>query len=213
MSPPQSDERIAVIRPAAFPQTELIIGSDSTRSWRVFHERYVICAIRTGAAEWRYRGKTLSLFDESLTFVEPGESHFSIAHKPGEFVVLQMESSLVENIASELCRSGLPHFRTGPAHDTRLFKAIYGFSDAVSAGATILEQQSWLAACVRLFLEYSEHGIRALGESNASRGIVRAKAYIRDRFTSPVTLDDLSAVAGISRFHLVRQFANAPEPC
>jgi AraC-like DNA-binding protein len=199
-------EQIVLVRPVAFPQAELIVASNSARSWKVFHERYAICAIRTGAAESRYCGKTLPVHDGSLLFMEPNETHSSTAYKPGEFIVLQLEPACIESDANELGLSGTPHLRTGYALDCRLHTAAYGFSDSVRNGAAVLEQQSWLTACVRLFLGYAERRPPDVGRLKGSPAIDRARSYLRDRFAEPVTLDELSAVAGISRFNLVRQF-------
>src|SRR5712691_9691322 len=51
-------ERLSFLRPPAVPGAEFLIAYDSFRPWHVFHERYEVCACRTAAARWRYRGKS-----------------------------------------------------------------------------------------------------------------------------------------------------------
>lgn len=81
------------------------------------------------------------------------------------------------------------------------------FTPRLKGEETALEQQSLLAACVRgLLARHTERAPPTLGTANAHQAIKRAKTYLQERFNEPVSLEELSAVAGLSRFHLLRTF-------
>lgn len=204
---PNEEERLAWVRPIALPGTEILVAYSNSRLWHVFHERYVLCACRTAAADWRYRGQTNFLTDRSVMLMEPGETHRNlVVNKPSDFKALFVDPNLVENAAKEFGLCGTPHFQFPQVDDPRLFAAVYIFCASVEAADNMLEQQSWLTACVRFMLEYAERRPLPLAAMNGLRAVERAKDYLRARFNEAVSLDELEAVTGLSRFHLVRLF-------
>lgn len=72
-----------------------------------------------------------------------------------------------------------------------------------------LARDSWYEA---LLVRLVQRGSNVAGDhprarnALAPRTLVRVKAHIHANLASPVTLDDLAAVAGLSRFHLCRAF-------
>jgi AraC-like DNA-binding protein len=184
-----------------------MVAYGSSRLWRVYHDRYVLCGCRAAAADWRYRGKLLSLNDGSLMLMEPGEMHCNTTvHKPADFKVLMIDPERFKSAAKELGLSGTPHFGLNHVEDSRLLGALYRFSAAVEAGDGVLEQQSWFALCVSLFLGYAERTRSRLNTTNAQHAVQCAKNYLQERFCEPVGLDELSLATGLSRFHLVHAF-------
>jgi AraC-like DNA-binding protein len=202
------DERLSFIRPGALPGTELMIAYGSSQPWHVFHENYTFCACRAAAAGWRYRGRTEFLNDGSTMLLEPGEVHRNTTvHKPADFKVVMIAPELFKAAAEELNVPGTPHFRFAQIEDPSLFRAVYRFCASVESGDTVLRQQSLFATCLRLLLGYAERQPSRLVVANEHRAVRRAKVYLQERFSELVTLDELAAVAGLSRFRLVHAFA------
>jgi AraC-like DNA-binding protein len=195
-------------RPSAVPGTELLIARGSSSLWRLFHERYLVCGCTSVATEWVYRGKASFVYDGGIGLMEPGETHYTTAsHKPSDFKALFIDPEFFVNFSAEQGMSGTPHFRLAQVMDSRLFAALYRFCASAEAGGTPLEQQSLLADCVQHLLVHTEHKPPALRESNLHGPLRRARVYLQERFNESVNLDELSAAAGLSRFHLVRTFA------
>ena len=202
-----SKERVSYARPAGVPGTELMVAYASARVWRVLHDRYVLCGCRAAAAEWRYRGKSHSLNDGNLMLMEPGEMHCNTTvYKPADFKVLMIDPEIFKSAAKEHGLSSTPHFGLNQVEDPRLIGALYRFSAVVEAGGSVLEQQSWFALCVSLFLRYAERTPPQLNTTNTQHAVQRAKKYLQERFCEPVGLEELSIAGGLSRFHLVRAF-------
>jgi AraC-like DNA-binding protein len=201
-------ERLAYVRPAAVSGSEILAAYDSFHPWRVFHERYAICACRTAAVGWLYRGRSHYLEDGGCMLLEPGEFHANTrVHKYSDFKVLFIEPDILVSAARELDVSGEPHYRLAQSDSPALFRAVYDFSAAVEQGATALEQQSRFTTCLRQLLGLAERAPREEKVGNEPGAVARAKAYLHTHFHAPITLNDLVDVAGLSRFHLLRTFA------
>ena len=202
-------ERLAFYRPAALPGVEMLTAHHSTQGWHVFHERFDVCACRTAFAPWKYRGRTETFTDRSVGLMEPGESHCNTSvHKPAEFKVLLFDRELFARLADELGMRSPVHFRIAQSTDPRLFDAVYRLGQAIEANASALEQESRFALCTGRLLALAEGEPKA-SPSACRRAVERARRHLMQRFNEVVTLNELAKVAGLSRFHLLREFTRA----
>lgn len=204
---PARQERLTFLRSAAVPGTEVLTAFDSFYLWRVFNERYAICACRTAATDWRYRGGMHYLRDASCMLLQAGEAHANTrVHKYSDFKVLFLEPFLVADAARELGFAQAPQFKLAQTEHPLLFTAVYAFCAAVEENADALEQQSRLTVCLRRMLHFMEEQ-RPVFNGRAKRAVRLAADHLRQRLQETVTLDELVAVSGLSRFHLLRSFA------
>jgi AraC-like DNA-binding protein len=180
----------------------------SMQPWHVFNVRYALCACRTAAAGWRYRGSGHFVENRNTMLIEAGEFHRNtVVHKRSDFKLLLLEPQTFEDITRDMPRVGVPHFRHAQANDPRVFEAIYDYSNATESGATNLEIESRLTACIHLLLEYTERGCPVVPRQDEHDRVGRAKRLLRDRFAEAVSLSDLARETGLSRFHLIRAFS------
>jgi AraC-like DNA-binding protein len=206
----QVEEPLTYIHPVALPETEFIFAANCLRKWRVFHESYVICVCTQASADWRYRGRTQQLRDGCYMLMEPGETHVNVVvPRPQTYKVLRISGAVIEQLADELRVPRTPHFALAQDGNPAIIRAFEQLATAVSADSTVLEQQSRFASCLRLVLEnYGERARPApIGDLSTQRAPVeRAKMYLRERLSAPVSLSELASAAGLSRFHLLRSF-------
>jgi AraC-like DNA-binding protein len=202
------EEQITYRYSRAVPGIELMSVRDSRRLWRVYHERYVVCTVWTGLADWTYRRRSHTSGARSNMMLEPGEVHFNTRmYTPTTGRVLSIAPALVSSAAQELGVPGAPHLREAMNCDGALFTATENLCQAVRDGATALEQQSRLAACLRSLLNFGERPGRAPDTRPAAGAIERARCYLHENFEHELTLETLAAETGLSRFHLTRAFA------
>jgi AraC-like DNA-binding protein len=207
MQQPAIAPRTEWLRSTHLPQTEFLFSDVDATKWHVFHERYVLCAGDRVSADVRYRGKTEQLVDGDVMLAEPGEAHRNlVVPRPQNFRVLFVEPALFENMAKENGLRRTPHFRALSVPHAELKQAIYRLCDSFEASATALEQQSHLLQCVQLAFAHTEETRPAAVSGYNHEAIQRAQAYLHEQFSEPVSLDELSAVAGLSSYHLVRSF-------
>ena len=199
--------RIEYLRSTHLAQTEFLFSDVDATAWHVFHERYVLCAVDRASAAVRYRGKSEQLFDGCTMLMEPGETHRNtVVPQPQNFRVLFIEPTLFENLAKENGLRRTPHFRDLTAHLPQLTRAVYRLCASVETNETALEQQSRLLQCVRLAFAHTEETRPTASSGHNHDAVKRARVCLQERFNEPVSLDELTTIAGLSPFHLVRSF-------
>lgn len=209
-SPDDRDrERLDWLRPATLPGVEWLVAAQSARRWHVLHENYVVCALHRADADYRYRGKIHPLMvPDGYMLMEPGEAHVNTTvRRPADFEALFILPEVVMHAAREYEISHTPHFRVPQGNNPVFFRALVELYAAVRRGETPLEQQSRLTVCLRfLFDHYIERGAPRPYADNEHRALERARAYLKERFRESISLSELAAVAGLSRFHLLAAF-------
>jgi AraC-like DNA-binding protein len=199
--------RIEYLHSAHLPEVGFLVSDHDTTAWHVFNERYVLCGADRATASVRYRGKTEPLFNGANLLLEPGEAHRNIdVHQPQNFRVVFVETALFERTAKAQGLRKTPHFRGFVIPHPQLIRAIYRLCDSVEANEMALEQQSRLLQCVRLAFAHTEETQQETKSGYNHDAIRRAQAYLHEHFNEAVSLDELSAIAGLSPYHLVRSF-------
>jgi AraC-like DNA-binding protein len=206
----QAVERVEWHQPADLPGVEILLADHCAHLWRVYHETYTACTLLDcRETVWAYRRKIHSAAQGGIMLMEPGEIHVTkrLAH-PVAFRVLLLKPALVDDAAHELdVRRGQPPLKGASVDHPRFFEAFAGFHESVENGADLLEKQSRLAACVRLFLEHCTESRPPPGRRPARAALLRVRDYVREHHADNLSLSELCAVSGLSRYHLVRAFA------
>lgn len=202
-------ERIGFFRPASMPGMEVKVVYQSDRRWHVFHERYAFCVCRTAASGIRYRGIEERIQDGDVAVHEPGETHCNtFVQKPADFKVLFIERSLMLQVAEELGQPGTLHFaRFIIRDDPLLSSALYRLCAAIEAGGSASAQEYLFAATLARLATHAECLIPKRAFKHGKAVVERAKAYLQERFSEAVSLAELAAACGLSRFHLVHEFS------
>jgi AraC-like DNA-binding protein len=207
-------ESIRFLRPPELQGAEALWAENCCRKWRVFHETYTVSIgleLEGPEFEWTYRRRLYRSAARKIMLMEPGELHANTrATAPAAFRVLFMPAQLVETAAQELGFAGTPHVRSGYSAEGALFDGFRRLHASLDDEVTALERQSRLAICIRLFLEHCLEGpapARAVDPGVVP--LVRARDFIGDHIEENISLDDVAAAAGLSRFHLVRAFHRA----
>jgi AraC-like DNA-binding protein len=208
-SPPGSAAPLTYLRTASLPGVELLVATNNSRIWRLFHERYCICACAVAATTWNYRGKTNFTGDNSIGLMEPGEIHcVKSALRPSNFKTFFIDREVVGDFAREAGFPGVPHFRVAQVSNPDLFAALEQAASLMEAGKDPLGQQVGFVEFLARVLGYAEKAPRSAVHSHAHGAIRRARDLLQSRFNETVTLSELAAASHLSRFHLVRSFAN-----
>lgn len=207
----QDLERIEWSSAPDLPGIELLLAERCTRRWHVFHETYTVCTLLNlsgGDTEWRYRGRLHKAKAGQLMLMEPGEVHANTRPKypPCDFRVVLVPARTVEDAALELGMRR-PQWRSGHAVDPALHHSFARLHASLERHASRLERESRFVACIGGLLERHGEGEAPSSARHAHPGLLRAREFIREHYSRPVALGELSGVSGLSRFHLVREFA------
>lgn len=203
-------ERLKFARPPDLPGVEILRGERCTRLFTVFHETYDVSAVYAAPGDWRYRHRDYVQRPGQLSLMEPGEVHRNVrTHGPTTFRVLFMPPSLVTEMAAERgLPASVPRLASPQMADAELFRAFHALHEALEGASTALERQSRLTACLNLYLERCmERHPAPLQVAAGHAGVRRAVDFLHAHISSNCSLEELSRVARLSRFHLLRSFS------
>lgn len=185
-----------------------------------FHDEYLICAQLQGSESFEISGKLQQFDPGDLVLINPQQVHTGNAegHDDLEYLSLYVDPHYVRTLARSLqAAAELPEFTVIRAADQwpliehlrRLHALVRDEGDADAA-----ELQAALEAVVRPALEqFSNLRQPMLRSTNrvTHRKIAKAMEHIRglDSSVNPtsLSLDELAEIAGLSKYHFLRQFS------
>jgi AraC-like DNA-binding protein len=204
-------ERISYHRVTALAGVEVLRCDESLRPWAWRHTAYALCTAVSfdGALEYRHRGRERRATAVNQLVFEPGEVHTSRApSKPVSFRVLFLEPDAMERAALELgVPGGKPSFRDDALDAPALRSICRSFHLGLELGVrSALEIESRFTACLREWVGAGQRVSPVRGMESRARSIRVTEEYLNAHATRTVTLDELSVLSGLSRFHLAREF-------
>jgi AraC-like DNA-binding protein len=123
--------------------------------------------------------------------------------------MLRLDPPLVEDAARELGLTRV-YFPVALVGTPELYRVFSRFYLALTVQPpNLLDQQEQLTTLLRHLLTRSGQPPPPPAGPVSLRSIERAREYLESHVADPVDLEDLSRVAGLSRFHLSRTFATA----
>lgn len=180
------------------------------------HHTFAIGVIESGVQATYYKGSTHIATCRDICLINPGEVHTGFSPHPSGWTyrVFYPEHSLLESVASQLLPRGhgLPHFSSPVIKDPLLSTALLSFLRVLDLSDVTIERESLLYAVIAQMI--SRHADRKGPMSpvpkHAERAVVKTLLeYLDHHFTDNVTLRELSDVAALSEFHLLRVFRSA----
>ena len=195
-----------------------------------FHDEYLICAQLAGSEECQVAGKLHTFGAGDLVLINPQQVHTGNARGSNElsYITLYVDRGLVRELADAIeAPQRSPEFtqvratgRPALADDLQALLALVRRVRSDESQGTGPEGQvaeidveSALQRVLTGALEFSNLRAPLLRSTNrvSQRKIARVLEYIRalDPAHNPtaVTLDELAAIAELSKFHFLRQFA------
>jgi AraC-like DNA-binding protein len=203
-------EQTAYFRPARLPGIEALHASFVSHAYRPHsHPTWTVAVVERGAARFELDATQQRAERGELFVLEPEAVHTGMAAVPEgwAYKVLYIDPGVFGEWAE---RDGAPPraARWVVFRDRALRDRLLAAHAALGAGATGLELDEPMHAVLGGLRPHLRQGWpdrrgRAVAEHAAVR---RARAHLREHFDRAVPLGELAAVAGLSRFELVRRF-------
>jgi AraC-like DNA-binding protein len=209
---PRNGDRgsLEIRRSAGLPSIELHVGRSFGHSYpRHWHDEFFITAITGGEGVFRYRGTDHRATPGTLVLVVPGDVHSHSTGRGGRsFRSFHIATPLVSALAPELSRlAGPGGLRSTSITDPVLMRRCLALHRLLADGGDVLQKESRL-------LDFFVQLVRrvpaapdlmpASGRENAA--VRRAREFLDDACSEPVSLRDLASLAGLSPFHFHRVF-------
>jgi AraC-like DNA-binding protein len=174
------------------------------------HDTFAIGVILAGAEAFRYRGVRHIAPAGSLVAVNPDELHDGAPSEEGyAYRMLYPSVALVQSIADAMGDrpAGFPAFR-GPVLNDPEVAARLSAAHALMEGRAdrLAVDQAFTAALTLMVRRHSWSDPRGRRLGREAGPIRRARQLVDESYMQDLTLDELAAAAGLSRFYFLRAF-------
>jgi AraC-like DNA-binding protein len=203
--------RFALWRPAAIAGIELQIGTQ-IEAYALpvhFHDSYQFDVMLEGERSWeRQQGRSV-VATGRLSVVHPGEAHaVNVVGKANSFRTMHVDASRLFDAQEKIRgRRQLPMFTfdiSDTATVSRFLRAHWMMERGEPSAA-----ENALTTFLDGLVKHHADGRCWQGAASARTPLRRARGFIEQNLTSDITLESLATAAGISKFHLARQFTLA----
>lgn len=163
------------------------------------HDTLMIGLIVKGAKRFRRDGKTFVAHPGMISIVNPGEWHTG----------LREEGDALEYLALyPTGQAGSPStwFMDGVISDRRAYRFLWSSCHLAWSNAPRLERDETLKGALAQLAARHGDGRPERQLPACAPGVLRAKAYLDERFCQPVSIAELAQIAGLSPTHLIREF-------
>jgi AraC-like DNA-binding protein len=178
------------------------------------HETWVMGAITAGCEVFACRGARHRAAPGQVCVVPPGEVHDGEPVGDGyEYRMLYPSPRLVDGLARELAERpgscGTPTFAGIVLDDPDLAALFVTAHERLGEAPDDLGGEELLSVAVAALLRrHARQGAPDAASDRPERGgaVARARAVIEARYAEPLSLTELAALAGLTRFRLIRAF-------
>ena len=177
-----------------------------------FHEGHVIGVIEKGCLGFDYRGERVVAGAGEINTADPGEVHngFAVSEEGWQYRMFYLKPGQLDRIFNECCgqKKPMPFFKKGVVRDAAFSGKICALHrDFENPEIALLEKESRFYGVMAGFI--SKHAFqKAESKSPGSEKnrVMKIKEYIQHFYDTDISLEDLSRMAGISRYYLLRVF-------
>ena len=174
-----------------------------------WHEEYAVGLITGGVEQFEYRGVTHRAGLDEIILMDSGEVHTGESWDERGFAFRMLyipESTFREAAAGSWKATGTLSFRKTVMSDENLLQALSQVHAAIHGGNSALEQESLILGAAGQILERAGSWKNAVADTFAPLAVRRARDYLQDHLFADISLDQLASVAGLSKYHFLRQF-------
>lgn len=207
MSESPGSARVKFTSPAALPGVELVHAHYPTRAFPTHsHREFVIGVVVDGAESLEVGRQNHIATAGSSLLLQPEQAHAnaSIPPSPLDYRVLYIPTTTMTDWLETDLSFACP-VSTCPA----LYHRIRDTHLSLEQSTGRLEQESAFSTLMEEVRRSSQPCPPLHRTDPAPAGMKRVRDYIDANYDSDFGLEQLSAVAGVSRFHLIRAFKKA----
>lgn len=214
MNKSTSKEKVRFLKFPDIGNLELLHASYKKQTFTPhYHEGLVIGVIEKGNLGFDYRGERVVASAGQINIADPGEVHngFSVSKQGWQYRMFYLKPGHLDRICNDMCDKihPLPFFKQGVIKDHALAGQIQLLHrDFENPDISLLEKESRFCTMISNFIfRHSLQKASPVFSGSEKKAVTRIKEFMQDFYDTTICLDDLSRVAGISRYYLLRVFA------
>jgi AraC-like DNA-binding protein len=177
-----------------------------------FHNAFAIGVIESGADVFDYRGEKQVATAGDIMLLNPAEVHTGQAadHRTGwTFRILYVDPELLRKVREEISgkSADIPFFSKSVIYDDATARRILQLHRILEKSTSPIERESmFLLAMMQLITRHADSLVNVKSAGNEHSAVRRVREYIYSNASKNITLDELSQIAFLSPFHLLRVF-------
>lgn len=175
------------------------------------HDEQVVVVSEEGAGEVTTRRGREAGGAGTVWVFSPGEYHFGKVDQGGEwrYRALYLDQAALACIASQLGSEQRTLVLKAGLHADPQMARLLLRAHALESSDRASEQVSWTDALVALFARFGDPKPRFESRDAGSAIEKSVRDYICEHFRNDLGVDELAALAGLSRYHFIRSFRAA----
>lgn len=178
------------------------------------HEDFALGLMYQGVQQFSYRGKARYAQAGTLIAVNPGEMHDGMSGDDNDFCyrILYIPWDLMQKIGKGMVAGGRNHYFHQPViEDNELARELSTLFELLDHDHTeLLELQTFFYRMMaKLLSRYGTEEQLYKAASALPTPVIKACGFIESQAHQNLSLDDIAAVAGLSRYHFLRLFSDA----
>lgn len=176
------------------------------------HEQYAFGVIEQGALGFYYRGENVIAGSGNISLCIPGEPHTGhpATEEGWQYRMLYFDASFIQQIASDLTNqpATIPYFKSGVIHDPDLARDIYNLHISLTSQpiSLLAQETAMLQVFAKMIQRHADDPPPQKKIQDAHGSVLKVKRYIQEHHAEDLSLDMLSQVASLSRYHLIHTF-------
>jgi AraC-like DNA-binding protein len=200
-------ETARYLRPAGLPGVEALHASFVTHRYRPHsHPTWTVATVQRGAAAFDLDDTQQRAGSGELFVLEPESVHTGVPAVPGgwAYQVLYLDPAVIGSWAEEVAAPRAARWVV--FRDERLRRSLAAAHTALASQPPGLAVDDAVLAAVDALRPHLAPGPPVRRTRSEHAAVRRARRHLEERWAEPVRLEELAAVAGLSRFELARTF-------
>lgn len=180
-----------------------------------FHDEYQLGYTQHGTIKNTFRNKDHFIPPNTFYVIPPEMIHAESLtnEKPLSFNFMFLPKEIIDNAIADIAEHNIKKWRFyglyfGNKHQNRVVVSLFlDFFRSLYSGSTELEQESNLIKLLYTIQTYAlNNPATTYSDLTSSTAVSRAKDFISYNFNKKLTLEEISSVACLSKYHLLRTF-------
>lgn len=175
------------------------------------HETYSIGIVKQGRTTFFHHEQIERVGSEDVVLINPGEVHACNPQSGSilTYYMLYVDSELVQQVVSDLTGKAESdfYFSTPIVRDNNLYRGLNNLGLSMLRSGNKLEIESNIYETLsEIVLKYGAKDYHPATLNNAAEMVWKGYDYLLDNLSRNVSLQELSALSGLSPYHFLRAF-------
>ncbi|WP_042352058.1 helix-turn-helix domain-containing protein [Bacillus massiliigorillae] len=174
-----------------------------------FHEYYVIGFIEKGQRRLTCKNKDFIIDTGDLILLNPHENHAceQIDGQTLDYRCINIQPQIMKKIVAEIQGTeALPHFNTKVIFHSELVSSLKELHLMILEENKDFKKEEILFFLIKQLIEEYSEPLSHETKIELRTEIQSVCEYLENNYTKTITLDELSHIAGLSKYHLLRSF-------